>query len=86
MKNLYLFNKDIIEPAFNKLLRKLQYKLEDISGINEEKIEAGDITIINIKEFKSNHSTIDMGKNITQQGENIFSKILNEIKSKIENE
>ena len=85
-ENLFLFNKKIIEPAFNKLLRKLQYKLEDISAINEEKIEAGDITIINIKEFKANHSMIAMGKNIKQQSENIFDEIRNEISSKVENE
>jgi hypothetical protein len=33
-ENLYLFNKNIAEPAFKKLLRKIQYKIEDIGIVH----------------------------------------------------
>ena len=85
-ENLYLFNKNIIEPAFNKLLRKLQYKIEDIGAIQNDKIEAGEITIINIGKITADKSMIAIGKNITQQNENIFEKIKNEIIKNIEDE
>jgi hypothetical protein len=85
-EDLYLFNKNIVEPAFNKLLRKLQYKMEDISTTHEDKINAGDITIINVGQFTTNNSMIAIGKNITQQNENVFEKIRNEISKNIEDE
>jgi hypothetical protein len=85
-ENLFLFKKNIIEPAFNKLYRKLQYKLEDISTKNGEKVEAGDITIINIKEFNAENSMVAIGKKITQHNDNIFERIKNELLNNIDNE
>jgi hypothetical protein len=85
-EDLYLFNKNIVEPAFNKLLRKLRYKIEDISTTHEDKINAGDITIINVGQLTTNNSMIAIGKNITQQNENVFEKIKNEITKNIEDE
>jgi hypothetical protein len=85
-KNLYLFNKNIVEPAFNKLYRKLQYKLEDINMNNSEKIEAGDITIINVNNLTANNSMVALGKQITQQYKNIFEEIRETINTKINNE
>ncbi|MDR1147895.1 MAG: hypothetical protein LBK66_04625 [Spirochaetaceae bacterium] len=85
-ENLYLFNRKIVEPAFNKLLRKLQYKIEDIGDIQDDKIEAGEITIINIGKITADKSMIAIGKNITQQSENVFEEIRNEITKNIEDE
>ena len=85
-ESLLSFNKNYIEPAFNKLHRKLQYKLEDISEIQSNEIKAGDITIINIEKFHANNSMVAMGKEITQINENVFEKIKNEIQNNIENE
>jgi hypothetical protein len=85
-EDLYLFNKNIVEPAFNKLLRKLQYKIEDISTIHEDKINAGEVTIINVGQLTANSSMIAIRKNIAQQSENVFEKIRNEITKNIEDE
>lgn len=85
-ENLYLFNKNIVEPAFNKLYRKLQYKLEDINVTNSEKVEAGDITIINVNHLTAISSMLALGKQITQQYENIFEEIRKTINTKINNE
>jgi hypothetical protein len=85
-ENFYLFNKNVVEPAFNKLLRKLQYKIEDIGDIQEDKIEAGEITIINIGKITADKSMIAIGKNISQQNENIFEKIRDDINKNIEDE
>jgi len=85
-ENLYLFNKNIVEPAFKKLYRKLQYKLEDISSMRDEIIEAGDITIINVNHLTANNSLIAMGKNIKQQDENIFHKIRETINTNIKDD
>jgi len=85
-ENLFLFNKNIVEPAFKKLYRKLQYKLEDISSMKSERIEAGDITIINVNHLTANNSLIAMGKNINQKNENIFQKIRETINTNIKND
>jgi hypothetical protein len=83
-ENLYLFNKAIVEPAFRKLMRKLQYKIEDIGAMQNEEIESGEITIINVGKITADKSMIAIGKNITQQNENVFEKIRNEITKNIE--
>ena len=85
-ESLYYFNKNYVEPAFKKLHRKLQYKLEDIGAMSSNEINAGDITIINIDRFNANNSMVAMGKNITQRNENIFKKIKNEIQNNVKNE
>jgi hypothetical protein len=85
-ENLFLFNQNIVEPAFKKLYRKLLYKLEDITSKEGEKVEAGDITIINVNQLTANNSMIALGKNITQQSDNVFEKIRDTINMKIENE
>jgi hypothetical protein len=85
-ENLYLFNRNIVEPAFRKLMRKMRYKLEDINAIQSEKIEGHEITIFSVGTIYANHSQVAIGENIIQQNENIFSKLKNEIKNKIENE
>jgi hypothetical protein len=85
-ENLYLFNRNIVEPALNKLLRKLQYKLEDINEISKEKIEAAEITIINIGKITADKSMIAIGKDIKQQNESIFEKIRSEINKKVNEE
>ena len=84
--NLILFNSKIVEPAFRKLMRKMRYKLEDINAIQKEKIEGHEITIINIGNIHANQSQVAVGKDIIQQGENVFEKIKKEIKNNIENE
>jgi hypothetical protein len=85
-ESLSYFNKNYIEPAFKKLHRKLKYKLEDIGAKPSNEINAGDITIINIEHFNANNAMVAMGKNITQQSENIFEKIKNEIQNNVKNE
>jgi hypothetical protein len=85
-ESLFYFNKNYVEPAFKKLHRKLQYKLEDIGAKSSNEINAGDITIINIQHFNANNAMVAMGKNITQQSKNIFEKIKNEIQNNVENE
>jgi len=85
-ESLSYFNKNYIEPAFRKLLRKLQYKIEDIGAMSSNEIDAGDITIINIEKLSANNAMIAIGKNITQQNENIFKKIKNEIQNNVKNE
>jgi hypothetical protein len=85
-ENLYLFNQNIVEPAFKKLQRKLQYKIDDISIVQENTIDAGDITIINIGKIDADHSMVAIGKNIKQQNENVFEEIRKEIETKISNE
>ena len=85
-ENLYLFNKNIVEPAFNKLYRKLQYKLEDINMTKSERVEAGDITIINVSQINATNSMVALGKQITQQYKNIFEETRETINTKIKNE
>jgi hypothetical protein len=85
-ENMHLFNSSIVGPAFRKLMRKLQYKIEDIGAIQKERIESGEITIINIGKITADKSMIAIGKNITQQRGNIFEKIRNEIANNIEDE
>jgi len=74
-ENLNLFNRNIIGPAFIKLQRKLQHKLEDISKLNKERIEADNITIINISGLTATNSMIAIGKEISQQNVNVFEEI-----------
>jgi len=85
-ESLVYFNKNYVEPAFKKLHRKLKYKLEDIGAMPSDKISAGDVTIINIKHFEAKDSMVAMGSNITQQSENIFEKIKNEIQNNVKEE
>jgi hypothetical protein len=84
--SLLCFNKDCIEPAFKKLLRKLQYKLEDIGAIQDDEVKAGDITIIKIGELHAKNSMVAVGKDIIQRSENVFEKIRNEIINNVEND
>lgn len=85
-ENLYLFNRNIVEPAFKKLMRKMQYKLEDINATQKEIMEEHEIKIFNIGTINATQSQVAIGENITQQSESIFEKMKKEINSKIENE
>ena len=62
--NFAKFNAYIIVPAFKKLKRKLQYKLEDLEEIKNEDIEEKAIKIITLKNV--NATNIAIGDNNIQ--------------------
>lgn len=86
--NLDLFNSQIVIPAFNKLLRKLNYKLEDLSELKEENVSKSHIQIINIHKIEATNSTVAIGENINQKNtlDSIFTDMINSANTTIENE
>lgn len=83
-ENIILFNKNIVEPAFNKLKRKLRYKIEDIESMEETTIESSKTTIISIGTITATNATIGIGENINQtQSNNVFENLRNEIEKKV---
>lgn len=85
-EDINLFNANLIGPAFNKLARKLRYKIEDLQLIEENTIDSSKITIINIGNITATNSTIGVGEHINQTlKKNVFAEIQNEIEKNIEN-
>lgn len=84
--NIDIFNQEIVLPPFQKLLRKLEYILEDLENDKEKNIDSNNVQIINIETIKSKNSMIAIGSNITQiNKDNIFDKLEKEIEDKIDN-
>lgn len=85
--NLYLFNTNIIQPAFVKLERKLRYKIEDVNRYPEDKIDSSKITIINVGSISANNSMIAVGVDINQKNTgDVFSEIEKVIENSIKDE
>ena len=74
--NISELNYKIISPTFEKLKRKLEYKLEDLEEIDNNEIDLPSVTIVSIENVSN--SNIAIGDNINQQ---LFG--IDEIKNEI---
>lgn len=63
--NISELNDKIISPTFEKLERKLEYKLEDLEEIENNEIDSNSITIISIENVSN--SNISIGNSNNQQ-------------------
>jgi hypothetical protein len=82
-ESLSLFNNQFIVPAFNKLLRKLQYINEDILEMSDT-IDPKNIQIIKNVTINANDSMVAVGHSNMQISKlNVFEKVKNEIGTKI---
>lgn len=78
--NINKLNYNIVLPAFNKLKRKLQYKLEDLDELEVTEFEEHDIKIININSITN--SNISLGNNNIQTIEsNNLDDVILELKN-----
>ena len=81
--NIDDFNRYLVKPGLNKILRKIKYMVDDINDEQNEHIDSEKIKIINYGNINATNSMIGIGKDITQKYSN---DIFNQLKEKIESE